>query len=163
MSLTNADMLLVRDVFTASYESTMGRYIDDKRKLAVLELTLRLAYEFKPAHMITPKGLTGIMDLIWTNELHTDFIQSLTFTFIAMWGEAADKYGDLINSLAIACSVDKSNGLNATPAGYAVRLSTESDIVEVLKGNKWLTTILLIMLYIELKEPNDKRKQPPVK
>lgn len=156
--LTHHDMQEVEAIFLQSLDLSMGRYIEEARVKTVQEFILRLTYDFKPAWIMSPSGIGNIINYVFQSEIHTDFIQTLTFNFLSRWAGAAERYEMLIDALSMAVSVDKAGNDSATPGVYSARLTTKEDVFTTLRSNKWLTTILLIILYVDFRGANDKKR-----
>jgi hypothetical protein len=148
MSLTTGDMKVIEEVFVEAYLSTRANYFSVDRIRKVDEFLIYVALATKPAHLMTEHGIQDIIKLVWSTEINTDFVQTLQFKFLALWGEAPAKMRYLVESLALAVSTDKTSTVTATPGVYSVRLTTVDEVSEVLGANRWMVIILLIMLFV---------------
>lgn len=158
MAFSHSDMQEVRNIFLQAYRTTVSRYIDARRRETVEMLTVQLVVEHKPLHIVTGPGVVTLRDLIFENAIHTDFIQTLAFTFFGQWGEGPDKYPALVKSLSLACSVDAATDLMIMPSEFAQRLTMSDTVEKMLLSNRWVTVILLMALYINLEAEDGKKR-----
>lgn len=156
--ITSNDMIEIEQVFLGALDQTISRYLDPARLVSIQEFLLRLTYDYKPVWMMTPVGVRSLIGFVFESDIRTDFIQSLTFNFMSRCALSPERYDALASVLAAACSIDKPNDVNATPGVYQERLTSHEDAYATLKNNKWMVSVLLVILYVNLGNTNDKKR-----
>jgi hypothetical protein len=174
----NADAMdTVRRVFVDSYNHVTAGVMSGGSREKILALIMNIVLREKPYLMCTPEGIKHIMDLIWTDEEHRNFILNLSFTFFARWGGTPANVQGLAICLAAGVSqipdwvVEElaknreraDTGTVAIPNELLMRMSSHEDAAGILENNKWLMTVLMINLFVEfdLEAINNKRKATP--
>jgi hypothetical protein len=106
----------------------------------------------KPYLMVTPDGLSRMINLVFSDEAYRDFVLTLHFTFASRWGMTMSLYQGLVANLAQGACPAMEGSLNAMPADMASRLSTYTDAAQLLEANPWLSMLLMLQLFVGLSD-----------
>jgi hypothetical protein len=102
------------------------------------------------AHMVvSPEGLKQIIAIVFSDAGNRDFIFNLSFRFFAGWSGNEAEIDGLAASLASGCSQTHYIGdYSGVPIELSARLPGQADIEQLLRSNKWLMIIILLLLYV---------------
>lgn len=144
------EMNTVGHSFVSSVEHCLNSHVGETRRALtsfLMEVMMR-----RSVMMVTPDGLKDLAELVFTQDLHRDFIQAVTFTFYARWGANDQQKDALIANLADGAAADTAMqpGWIATPKAVQSRMAPRGEIIELLKANRWLVILLLMKLYVVL-------------
>jgi hypothetical protein len=127
----------------------------------------KFVYDFvitqKPYMLMTQLGEQGAVETVFSDELIRDFILTVGFQFFTRWGGSAERLNTLVESLAFAVSATDSlagdRRQNLIPGPILEDLPQESRALSVLRENKWLVVLLLMLLTVEIPLPPEAKKQ----
>lgn len=131
------------------------------------EFLATLLYYEKPYHWVSPGGFARISDLVFkkdapnTDDVVRDFVLSVHQHFFVRWGEAGEKFTGLIDVLSWGLGVVGEGSVDDEPVEYTgmpsairERLSGQSDVTKLLKGNQWLVILILITSFVSITDRN---------
>jgi hypothetical protein len=157
MNIKTDDMVTVANVFKESFEHCISGLTGETQTLA-LRFVAEVILREKPYMLVTTEGLDHAMELVFGREENRDFILTLAFTFFARLGHDDDFVKGLAGNLARGAALASKADLNAVPDPIKGRLAELKDVQELLEANSWLMVVLLLQLFITVKEPADQKK-----
>jgi hypothetical protein len=156
MALSVTEWNEVGEVYKGSLE-----YVLDNSKSFSLEaqnkinrFLLSFVMIEKPYTLTTPSGLKHAVETVFIDEIIRDFVLTLAFVFSSRWGANAQRFAELVESLAFAVSA--SDVRNTGPSKSAIPqpilddLPKEELVLPMLQGNKWLVVLLLAQLTVQI-------------
>ncbi len=143
-------MNVVGQTFVSAVDHCLSTHVGDTRRALmafIMEIMMR-----RSVMMVTPDGLKEASDLVFTSDLHRDFVQAITFAFYSRWGANEQQKTALLENLADGASGDVSSqeGWIAVPKPVQDRMLPRHEITTLLGANRWLVVLLLIKLYVVL-------------
>lgn len=144
--LSVEDMHNVTSAFNAAYEQMLGRYKGSHDEAALGEYIGSITHLTRPQMFFYSPELGQFAKDMFRIDYRRDFILGLTYNWLSRWSEARHKYDELAASLAFAISADTGDS-SMWPSDYASRLEDEGSIEQLLKENKWICTVLLLMTH----------------
>lgn len=149
MTTEAVDMQEVGGVFIDAYASVL-RELSNDSKDNVASMVRYLAAELRVHAFLTTDGLNAIVDYVFSDEIHYDFLFSLQYQFFAKWGRDQIGVSTLSGVLALSISHPFANGEQSIlPSVYGERFNTEDIMKQLFDQNRWLTMILLMRLYVD--------------
>ena|ERR1700693_4689033 len=145
----------VAEVFREATEYVIANSSGDETRLVIRRFMANLALAYKPYMITTPEGTAELVQVIFGDEILRDFVLSLGYVFYSRWGVTSGKYTELVQTIAWSAAGD--TGIegsrdtdNYIPQEIKENISVLSGTTAVLLQNKWLITILLIQLFVEV-------------
>jgi hypothetical protein len=106
------------------------------------------------------------VETVFADEVLRDFVLTLTFVFFSRWGASDEKYAQLVETFAFSVSADvptsNTGTLNvpsAIPPAILADLSKSDNVRSRLLANKWLATLLLIQLVVQMPDLSETKKR----
>ena len=142
-------MIVAAEVFQDSLNHVLGNLVGES-KTSIKEFIVNYLLFHKPYMLVTPEGLPIAIDLVFGKEEYRDFIFNLHFVFFSRYGNGINEVNGLIENLARGLSFYNVSPDNYMPKEINTRLSTESNAFSLLAANKWLVSLVLISLFVNV-------------
>jgi hypothetical protein len=116
--------------------------------------------------MVTEQGVADLTKSVFSDQILTDFVVTLTTSFFLRWAPSVEEKESLIELTASALSVHMGGmekfvaEYRAVPQRVGGRFSTPTDIRSLLTANAWLLVLVLAPQYMTLKDllPDEEEK-----
>jgi len=148
-NLDTDSMIVAAEVFQDSLNHVLGNLVGDS-KLSIKEFIINILLFQKPYMLVTPEGLSVAIDLVFTKEEYRDFIFNLHYVFFSRYGNGINELTGLIENLSRGLSFNSNDSNNFMPKEITSRLASQDSVYSLLLNNKWLITLLLIPLFINV-------------
>ena len=147
------EMVEIAEAFNEAYEHVLVNTFGNSKE-TVVKFVADLVLRRKPYLVVTREGFTEVMDLVFSNDDHRDFLFTLYYAFSSRWGMSKERYSALAVNLAhSACPVMPGAEVSGAPSVIAQRLSSYEEVLPLLEANPWLVTVLLLQTFIRVSPP----------
>ena len=151
--LTDVQMDKISNIFSNSLDLAHAKVFDND-KVEVEEFLWNLFLRYKIKELFTQKALINMSSGLFSITVICDFIQDLTSQFgITSVGVYHNENGSIEKTIAIGLvgdgSPDEENFAPFTPKVILDNSENNPEVIyHLLLSNKWLTTIVLIIMYL---------------
>ena len=159
ITLSAEQMSGVGVTFQESIQHTLDSYLGSSNMPGIIEYLANLTMSYQPVRAASADGRQRMADEIFGTDYLADFFARLTSVFYSRMGDNQEIEG-LIGNLARGASlfipeVKAGNGpgdpmkASLVPKELSMRISTTSDLIDVLRVNAWMVSVLCVCLYIK--------------
>lgn len=160
------DVILCQKAIIDAYEQTFPIYVSEsnvKKREKILSFISNVTLAFVPPMIVTSQGIGEINRMVFSDSDIRDFVFTLTSNFIVRLAgneNAAYVFDDLVKNLAFSLDIHYTKedetgkwfnpidpSYEAIPSVIAENTPSCVEIVRVLSANKYLVTIVALVLY----------------
>ncbi len=150
------NMAEVAQAFTSAYDHVQSHMVDTKRREEISLFVTQVTAMMSLYISFAPGQLERFIEVVFSKESIRDFVFRLTSAFCARLGGQAE-YEALAKDIAFSmCMLPKKDQhgndtfLVAMPDDIKNRLPSAEDILDLLLGNKWYLTVVMLHLFVRI-------------
>lgn len=152
MALGHEKMNEYGELFVRTAQHVRKNFITNKPAVATEKNNVdafigNLVLRQLPSSVLTNEGIVSMTQTVFHDTEIRDFIFNLTNNFFTRLGGGDQAFEGIVD--AICDGMLQNGNYCALPEDIAKRLMDCKDIKNHLLGNKWLVTILLLMIFVD--------------
>ena len=155
MGLSTEEMAECGELINLAFLSVYSNSLSSNHE-KLLKFTFGLIKEQVPHLLFSgqTRGMKQLNDLMFNDPTITDFVLKITFHFFSKFGNTLERYPQLVENLASGLGYLKPvesrdhQTVVATPPDFYERISSVEDVQALLLDNRWMVTMVLLMLYL---------------
>lgn len=146
LPLSTDQMVEVGQVLLEAYRDVLDNQSEESRP-RIASFVAEFCLRTKPYILVTPEGLAGAIETVFSDPRVTDFVLTLVHIFGSRWGMTQERLNSLATNLASGAALPVTSELRSIPNALASRLASFPDAYHLLVANPWLVVLMLLQLF----------------